>query len=67
MERCLKDGSHTPPQEADPDIIVTDQAESRLEVTWKTPEGEAGSAAYAGGNEEELLRLLQDLLAGTPE
>lgn len=67
VEQCLKDSSHTPPQEADPDIIVTDQAESRLEVTWKTPEGETGSAAYAGGNEEELLRLLRDLLAGTPE
>lgn len=66
MEHCLKDRSHTPPQEADPDIIVTDETESRLEVTWKTPEGETGSAAYAGG-EEELLQLLQDLLAGTPE
>ena len=68
VEQCLKSGSHTPaPEDGDDGIIVSDETVSRLTAAWTTPEGETGRAAYAGGDEDALRTLLQDMLARTPE
>ena len=68
VEQCLQDSAHTPAPEGGEDgVIVSDETVSRLEVTWATPEGETGRAVYAGGGEDALRTLMQDILARTPD
>ena len=68
VEQCLKSSPHAPkPEDGEDGVIVSDETVSRLEVTWKTPEGETEYAEYEDGDEDELRSLLRDILARTPD